>query len=695
MGFRHGDWILGRVGPGDLGITRPMIWKLELLHSYLTSLKGILAPRGLLHAHRFAATLFVSLVSALFFSLALHAVAFADIVLDGTITEPNWQLLGNSVGGPPPSFGDGNEINALYADINSTNFFIGVAGNVQDGNSILVFIDSMPGGYNNSNFGRAMAPPGIANFNPTSGTAYTQFDNGFTPNYVLSIRTISGQGNFVWDLFTLSGSVGVGGGPNLYLGDRNDVDLRANPTNGSQTNGFEARLTYSVSGVGVDIAINQPEIKMMAMYINNNGTLSNQFISHAGAGETANFGNGQISFNTASPNFVSYTQLLVVNEIDYIQPGPNDAEFIEIMNITNISLNLDSYHVNLATGAYSPPTIYRSDIDLPNYTLGPGAYFVICTNPGRVPRCNMTVPPPTDLLDNSLPSAVALMLNTLIVDVVSYGGTTGAPYSEGAGVDPADDPDQPLLGLSRVVNGLDTNQNSVDFGLRCITPGQANSYQTGGCGPVTPVPTWPPPGPPTSTPTTSPGTPSTRTCASRTKSTCRSTRRRRPGDGAAGERAGDGRRSAGGGRAAAALVPGRRRRAGPTARADRHIWPGVVKPARELGTDSGRSTLYLTSAGGFDRLGAIDTRRTIMNADVGDKIVVKGHHVGEPDRDAVVLEVVARRRASVPGAVGGRRARGPLLPRQRRRGRPLRALRAAVGAPEAARQGREEGLTVG
>lgn len=28
-----------------------------------------------------------------------------------------------------------------------------------------------------------------------------------------------------------------------------------------------------------------------------------------------------------------------------------------------------------------------------------------------------------------------------------------------------------------------------------------------------------------------------------------------------------------------------------------------------------------------------------MKAKVGDKIVVKGHHIGQPDRDAVVLEV--------------------------------------------------------
>ncbi|MBK9180481.1 MAG: DUF1918 domain-containing protein [Acidimicrobiales bacterium] len=28
-----------------------------------------------------------------------------------------------------------------------------------------------------------------------------------------------------------------------------------------------------------------------------------------------------------------------------------------------------------------------------------------------------------------------------------------------------------------------------------------------------------------------------------------------------------------------------------------------------------------------------------MKAAVGDRIIIKGHHVGEPDRDAVVLEV--------------------------------------------------------
>ena len=455
-----------------------MNWKLGWLPSYLEAyLKGRPILRGFWRANRFA----TSFVLAVFFLCTFYSVASAQIVLDGVINEPDWHQLGNSTGGPPPSFGAGHEINALSASINSTHLYIGVAGNVQFNNRILVFIDSAPGGYTNGNFGRVDAPPGISAFNQN-----TVFDDGFTPNYVLSIRTDNGQLNYFWDLYTLSGSFGSGGGPNLYLGDRNDGDLRANPANSDQARGFEARLTYSANGAGFDIAINQPEIRMMAMYINDAGVLSNQFISHANPGETGSFGSGPILFNTATPGPVFFGYMMVVNEVDYIQPGANTAEFIEVKNITNIPLSLDTFHLRFARGVNSPPDVYR-DIDLPNVILNPGAYFVVCTNPANVPNCNTTVEPAMDLLENALPAAVALVQNDIIVDVVSYGGNTGAPYIEGSGVVPADDPNQPALGMSRVVDGQDTNRNSVDFGMRCITPGQTNSSQTGGCGPATPT----------------------------------------------------------------------------------------------------------------------------------------------------------------------------------------------------------------
>ncbi len=211
-----------------------MIWKLNHLDSYL---KKAPASRGFLRVHRLVA----SFVVAFFFFCTLYSIAAAQIVLDGIINETDWHQLGNSTGGPPPSFGAGHEINALAAEIDSTYLYIGVAGNVQFGNRILVLIDSMPGGFTNGNFGRALAPPGIGTFNQN-----TVFDDGFSPNYILSISTDNGQVNYFWDLYTLSGSFGSGGGPNLYLGDRNDADLRANPANSDQTRGFEAAFDLFV-----------------------------------------------------------------------------------------------------------------------------------------------------------------------------------------------------------------------------------------------------------------------------------------------------------------------------------------------------------------------------------------------------------------------------------------------------------------
>jgi hypothetical protein len=35
----------------------------------------------------------------------------------------------------------------------------------------------------------------------------------------------------------------------------------------------------------------------------------------------------------------------------------------------------------------------------------------------------------------------------------------------------------------------------------------------------------------------------------------------------------------------------------------------------------------------------LNLRGATMRAEVGDRVVIKGHHVGEPDRDAEVLEV--------------------------------------------------------
>ena len=179
---------------------------------------------------------------------------------------------------------------------------------------------------------------------------------------------------------------------------------------------------------------------------------------------------------------------VVINEFDYAQPGSDEAEFIELKNISIATVNLSDYAVVLVNGDKSLPSvsIYKT-IPLPNTNLLPGGYYVICGNPVNVPNCDLDVSPDSDLLQNGSPDAIALAFNGNIVDAVSYEGSTAAPYTEGSGLGLEDDGSEPDVGLSRYPDGIDTDQNNSDFSLRCLTPGQANTAEM--CAP-------PPPGAP-------------------------------------------------------------------------------------------------------------------------------------------------------------------------------------------------------
>ena len=228
--------------------------------------------------------------------------AIGVVTVDGALTDTPYVRLGTSAGGPSPGFGAGHEINALYAHVDpaTSSLFLGVAGNVQNGNRILVFLDTKAGGFTSGNFGRTGAPGGVANFN--SGTT---FDVGFTPDYVLVIGTnAAGTDNFV-DLFTLAGTAAGGGGSNLFIGNRADADVSADPANASLARGIEVRLTFSASGVGTDLALDRNSVQMFAAYTGESGFLSNQFITPAGTSD-GNYGGGGTTFEGAAPDPVSY-----------------------------------------------------------------------------------------------------------------------------------------------------------------------------------------------------------------------------------------------------------------------------------------------------------------------------------------------------------------------------------------------------
>jgi MYXO-CTERM domain-containing protein len=171
---------------------------------------------------------------------------------------------------------------------------------------------------------------------------------------------------------------------------------------------------------------------------------------------------------------------LVINEIDYDQPSTDTAEFIELFNEGTSSVDLGGWTIRLVSGASGGALIYGT-IALPGLVLSAGGYFVVCGDAANVANCDLDVTPDTNLIQNGAPDAVALMdPSGLIIDTVSYEGNTAAPYTEGSGTGLEDIPVD-LTGISRFPNGMDTNQNNVDFSFRCITPGAANISASTDC----------------------------------------------------------------------------------------------------------------------------------------------------------------------------------------------------------------------
>ncbi len=197
---------------------------------------------------------------------------------------------------------------------------------------------------------------------------------------------------------------------------------------------------------------------------------------------------------------------MIINEIDYDNPGPDTSEFIELKNVSETPVNLASFAIELVDGVGGGAVVYDT-IGLPGAIVMPGAYYVICNSAATVPLCDLEYPALS--IQDGAPDAVALRAVVpdgpealgSIVDTVSYEGNTGAPYTEGSGVGLEDAGLDPIDSIQRFPDGIDTQQNNVDLGYYCRTPGMPNTNVVPPCGGPTPTPTPPTPEP---TPTVTP-----------------------------------------------------------------------------------------------------------------------------------------------------------------------------------------------
>ncbi|HRD53147.1 MAG TPA: lamin tail domain-containing protein [Flavobacteriales bacterium] len=173
---------------------------------------------------------------------------------------------------------------------------------------------------------------------------------------------------------------------------------------------------------------------------------------------------------------------IVINEVDYDQPGTDNAEFIEILNVGASMYPLQYLQVVLVNGNAGGQAIYATLSSASWPALPAGDFFVICAN-AATPNCNVTVTPATNLIQNGSPDAIALVMTEptpTIVDALSYGGTVPG-YAEGAGSSQEDSNLANGISIGRFPDGTDTNDNNADFHRMCSTPGAANVIDPQAC----------------------------------------------------------------------------------------------------------------------------------------------------------------------------------------------------------------------
>ncbi len=224
------------------------------------------------------------------------------VTYDGSITETAWgtsnledNMLSASLS---PSAIDGY-INSIKISSTEDKLVFGVSGKLGPDRSMLLFLDTKPGGFNITNYGDDTVSPFVKGFNFLNSNP-SNFDSYFLADYCLAVSQIGGV--YVADLIELktgnSTKVNLWGGS---AGFPTDV-FAVNTTNSGITDyikGFEVGVLKSALGYSVG------DIKFFGVTVRDdsaaNFSISNSFLSPE-ITNTSDYGNGAVDFNFASPN---------------------------------------------------------------------------------------------------------------------------------------------------------------------------------------------------------------------------------------------------------------------------------------------------------------------------------------------------------------------------------------------------------
>ena len=180
---------------------------------------------------------------------------------------------------------------------------------------------------------------------------------------------------------------------------------------------------------------------------------------------------------------------LIINEVDYDQPGTDADEFVEILNATAAPIDLTGLALVLVNGS-NDSEYNRIDLGVAGQ-LAAGQYLVVGSNTllATVPGTALTIPfaAATNNIQNGAPDGVAILdvPSSTVIDALSYEGSittamimgVAQPQSlvEGTATSVEDD-NTNMVSLIRDPNGQDTDDASMDWALSSLpTPGAINA----------------------------------------------------------------------------------------------------------------------------------------------------------------------------------------------------------------------------
>lgn len=161
---------------------------------------------------------------------------------------------------------------------------------------------------------------------------------------------------------------------------------------------------------------------------------------------------------------------LRINEVDYEQPGSDDAEFVELLNTGACPAQLAEVQLELVNGS-DGKSYGRYALADAGATLAPGERIVVgdpsvlALLPAEAKRLMLN----GSGLQNG-PDGVRLVRGEELLDGLSYGGQVAGSTEQNPTPDDLDE-----NALARCPDGFDTGDGALDLVLRAPTPGAANA----------------------------------------------------------------------------------------------------------------------------------------------------------------------------------------------------------------------------